>query len=51
VRVGAVIGVEDTGVVSWPGHAGKVIVEVVGLGSRVRDFDDGELVVLFRQLV
>jgi hypothetical protein len=50
VRVGTVIGVEDTGVVSWPGDVGEVVVEVVGFGRRVGNFDDGELVVLFRQL-
>ena len=51
VRVRAVIGVEDAGVVSWSGDVGEVVVEVVGLGGRVGDFDDGELVVFFRQLV
>jgi len=51
VRVRAVIGVEDAGVLSGPADVGEVVIEVVGLGGRVWDFNDGELVVLRRQLV
>ena len=53
VRVRTVIGVEDAGEVCWLGvvDVGEEVVEIVGFRSRVRDFDDGELVVLFRQLV
>ena len=51
VRVRAVIGVEDAGVICRCVDIGEEVVEIVGFGGGVRDFDDGELVVFFRQLV
>jgi hypothetical protein len=46
VRVRAVICVEDAGEVRWFGVEGEEVVEVIGFGSRVEDFDDCELVVV-----
>jgi len=47
------VGVEDTGEVCCLGvvDVGEEVVEVVGFRGGVGDFDDGELVVFFRQLV
>ena len=53
VRVGTVVVVEDAGEVCWlgVGDVGEEVVEVVGFRGGVGDFNDGELVVLFCQLV
>ena len=47
------VGVEDAGEVCGFGvvDVGEEVVQVVGFRGGVRDFDDGELVVLFCQLV
>jgi hypothetical protein len=47
----AVICVEDAGEVRWFGVEGEEVIEIVGFGSRVEDFDDCELVVFGCQLV
>lgn len=51
VWVRAVVCIEDSGVVCWLGVDGEKIVEIVGFGSRVGDFDDCELIILSCQLV
>ena len=47
------VGVEDAGEVCWlgVGDVGEEVVEVVGFRGGVGDFNDGELVIPFRQLV
>lgn len=46
VRVRTVVGVENASIVCRLGVDGEEVIEIIGLGGRVWDFDDCELVVL-----
>ena len=48
VRMGTVIGIENTGEVCLVGDVGEEVVEVIGFGCGVWDFNDRKLVILCR---